>query len=135
MFKPKLLRLIIYLVVSIALIILLVNTPTEEAPKKEKKEKNVKEDDSFQMIELPDEEKPLDPKDEFFITLDSANIYIHEKDTLNLDELLSEIRVQKEKRPKLILLITVHPRSKSELLMNVVEFAKREKIKIGITKN
>lgn len=135
MFKPKLVRLIIYLVISIGLIILLVNTPTETAPKKEKKEKNVKGDDSVQMIELPDEEQPLDKKDEFFITLDSANIYIHEKDTLNLDELLSEIRVQKEKRPKLILLITVHPRSKSELLMNVIEFAKREKIKIGITKN
>lgn len=131
MFKPKLLRLIIYLVVSISLIFLLLNTPTETNPKKDEK----KLDDSVQLIELSKEHESPDRKDEFFVEIDSTNVYIHERDTLKPNELLSEIRVQKQKRPKLILLITVHPRSTSELLMNVIEFAKREKIKIGITKN
>ena len=131
MFKPKLLRLIIYLVVSIGLIILLLNTPTVTNPKKDIK----KVDDSVQTIELLNEHQSSNLKDEFSIEIDSSNVFIHERDTLKLYELLSEIGLQKQKRPKLILLITVNPRSKSELLMSVIEFAKREKIKIGITKN
>jgi hypothetical protein len=128
MFKPKLIRLIIYLVISIGLIVLLLNTPTESVPNKKK----VKS--TFQPIELPFEQK-VDSTEKFEIEIDSLNEYIYLNDTLKLDELLSEIVVQKEKRPKLFLKITVHPRSKSVLLMNVIEFAKREKIKISITKN
>jgi hypothetical protein len=128
MVKPKLIRLIIYLVISIGLIVLLLNSPTESVPNKKK----IKS--SFQPIELPFEQK-FDSTDKFEIEIDSLNEYIYLNDTLRLDELLKEIVVQKEKRPKLFLKITVHPRSKSELLMNVVDFAKREKIKIGITKN
>jgi biopolymer transport protein ExbD len=133
MFKPKLLRLIIYLVVSIGLIILLLNTPTVYVTNPKKEIKKVY--DSVQIIELPKKHESSKIKDEFSFQIDSSNSFIHKSDTLKLDELLSAISEQKQKRPKLILLITVHPRSKSELLMSVIEFAKREKIKIGITKN
>lgn len=130
MFKPKMIRLIIYLVISIGLIILLVNSPTETTLKKEKKIEN----DSIRVIKLPKEQEPLNQKNEYLIKIDSTNVYIHDRDTLKLDELLSDIGLQKQKRPKLILLISVHSRSKSDLLMKVIEFAKREKIKIGIIK-
>ena len=65
MFKPKLLRLIIYLVVSIGLIILLLNTPTVTNPKKDIK----KVDYSVQTIELLNEHQSSNLKDEFSIEI------------------------------------------------------------------
>lgn len=123
-------RLVIYLVISIGLLVLLFNLP--ETPNVKKDEV----DDSVQLVKLPENEsKNISDEFAFEIEIDSMNHYLQNSDTLTIDELTEKILVQKKKEPKLFLKLTVHPRSKSEILMKVMEFAKREKINIGITKN
>lgn len=128
MFKPKLIRLIIYLVISLGLLIFLFNIPTESVPKKQEKNSSVQE------IEVTEKEK-LGTEDAFEIQIDSLNQYIHSNKVIELDELSNEIIVQKDKRPKLFLKINVHPHSKSNLLMELIEFARKEKLKVGIIKD
>ena len=137
MHKPNLARLIIYLVVSIGLIIFILNIPKEKS-ESTKTNSSAKKKDMItpaEIIELPSNDSLLDNLDAFEITIDSAGSYFTSLTDLTWNELCNEIRVQKKIRPKLFLKISVDGKSKSEVLIKLMEFALKEKIKIGITKN
>lgn len=155
MFKPKLIRLVIYLVISIALIVLLVNIPNRESNLSIKKRKDKEGNSTFESpgyilgdfvfvqksssteipLSLPSNDSLVKSLDAFEIQIDSLGQYHTTVFNLTLNELFNEIRVQKKIRPKLYLKINVNSHSNSEVLMNLIEFASKEKIKIGITKN
>ncbi len=137
MIKPKIVRLIIYLVISIGLIVLLFNIPRSKPENKEADSVSNKNklDTSSIDVQLTDNDSLISESDAFEIGIDSLGNYQTSTSTVNWNELKTEISVQKKIRPKLYLKINVNSHSNSEVLMNLIEFASKEKIKISITKN
>lgn len=137
MLKPNMTRLIIYLVVFIGLIIFIFTIPEEKNDGDSSPKKDMISE--AEMIELPSNDSLLKDGYPFEIRIDSLGTYHTSVTDVSWNELCNEIRVQKKVHPKLYLKISVDIKSKSEVLIKLMEFALKEKIPIaigiGITKN
>jgi len=137
MVKPKLIRLIIYLVISIGLIILLVNIPSRESEKPKKKDTKIILDTVNGIpVDAPDLNDP-DLKNPILVYIDSNHVFYLENEIIEKDSL--EVGLQKllnKGDRKAAFLMKLDKNVNSELAVFVLDLANKNKWKIGIaTKN
>ncbi len=150
MSERRLIRLLIYLIVSIAVVILLYNIPKGNTENKSTKKLPDKTNDSIdnthlligdylfvrkspgKNIQLPSNDSIAEELVNYEIRIDSSGKYIVDEQTISKNELEKAIRVQIENDVKLIFEITVHPKSKSEVLLDLIELAKQNGIKVKL---
>lgn len=158
----RLIRLVVYLVVSISLIVLLWNI-NKNKPTQSKNdfssitidstlEKNLLVGDFLFVskasysgklpitagsfpINLPPNNEDIIPNEHIYISIDSNNVFYLNDSKIIWNELVDSIVVQHEKKPKLSILISVHKKANSELVLKIMNLAKKKKIKVGIRTN
>lgn len=126
MFDRKVIRLIIYLVISVSLIVLLWYLPSEKDQKTSNHKKETTE------VKSPENNTEAIP----FLTvqIDSAGNY-KINDTIILWDELEErlvVQVKKKKNSKLFIEVDVHPKSNAEKTIDLVKLSEKLKIKIRI---
>jgi biopolymer transport protein ExbD len=84
------------------------------------------------IIKLPPNDSIVEELQNYEILIDSSGKYIVDEQPISKNELENDIRVQIEKDVKLILEITVHPKSKSEVLLDLIDLAKQNGIKVKL---
>lgn len=145
MSERRLIRLLIYLIVSIAVIILLYNIPKGNSKKISSNKTNDSIDtnnligdylfvqkSSEKNIRLPLNDSLTEKTVNYEIIIDSSGKYTIDEHFISKNELEKTIRVQIENDVKLIFEITVHPKSKSEVLLDLIELAKQNGIKVKL---
>jgi biopolymer transport protein ExbD len=126
MLDRKIIRLIIYLVISVSLIVLLWYLPSEKDQKTSTHKKETTE------VKSPENNTKAIP----FLTvqIDSAGNY-KINDTIILWDELEErlvVQVKKKKNSKLFIEVDVHPKSNAEKTIDLVKLSEKLKIKIRI---
>lgn len=116
-------RLIIYLIISLGLIALLYTVSLNS------KQVNKKIPTSSSVVELPLTDKS---ESNIKIQIDSLGNYLLNNEILTINELNDTLIVQTEKDAKLILEINVHPSCKSEHLLEIINLAQKMNFKIAI---
>ncbi len=126
--KARLIRLVVYLVITISLIIFLrVISKTPQTI--QKKEKVLEEGIP---VDLPKKTENYKPESRLNIDIDSTNtIYLNSQE-VTWNELVDSITVQQERKPKLSILLCVNKKAKSENMLKVLDLAKEKKMKVGI---
>lgn len=126
MFDRKVIRLVIYLVISIALIVLLWNLPSG------KDQKTIENNNETVEIKLPEKNTEISP----FLTvqIDSLGNYRINDTIILLNELEERlvVQVKKNKDSKLFMEVDVHPKSNAAKFIDLVKLSEKLKIKIRI---